>query len=66
MMQIYDARSLFREPEVDTEALIEFLSDLGERKGWDDEQVGLHARFAVHTHATYGMRMAIKYLDSLL
>lgn len=65
-MQIYDALAFFKEADVDTEALIDFLRELGERKGWDEEQIRLHARYAVETHFAHGQASAIKYLESLL
>lgn len=65
-MQIYDALAFFKGAEVDTEALIDFLRELGECKGWDDEQIRLHALYAVETHFKCGKASAIKYLESLL
>jgi hypothetical protein len=65
-MQIYDALAFFKDAEVDTGALIDFLRELGERTGWDDEQIGLRARDAVETHFARGQASAIKYLESLL
>ena len=64
-MQIYDVLAFFKDAEVDTEALIDFLRELGERKGWDGEQIGLHARHAVETHFERWKASAIKYLESL-
>jgi len=65
-MQIYDALAFFKDAEVDTGALIDFLRELGERNGWDDEQTRLHARYAVETNFESGKASAIKYLESLL
>jgi hypothetical protein len=65
-MQIYGAFVVFQDAALDTEALVAFLCDLGAQKGWDDEQIDFHARYAVETHLSCGKAAAIDYLESLL
>jgi hypothetical protein len=63
-LQIYDALAFFTDAVVNTEALIDVLRELGARKGWDAEQIALHARDAVDAIFARGQASAIKYLES--
>jgi len=57
--------SFFKDPEVDGAALVAFLRQLAEYRGWDDEQLGMHVHYATITHINHGKHSAIKYLESL-
>lgn len=63
---IHDLSDFFAGTDCGAESLLEFLSALGEQKGWDVTQTQLHLRYALHTRSHDGQVAVIKYLESLL